>query len=174
MRIAVAVCLSEPLEGQKLALRRFSFRGELASGLRALQPANTNGENPWAYDECASESCFWTSKDATLFATGILNVYVYAENDPVNLIDLNGLDDSDADCAQEVKNVCHTYCWGACSQFCANVCTDIAIHWICTKRKKKPNTCTCFCNRPTGTVVYQNQTALTCAALCGVDPWTCN
>ena len=34
----------------------------------------------------------WTTKDPLLFAGGQTNVYVYAQNDPVNFTDANGLD----------------------------------------------------------------------------------
>jgi RHS repeat-associated protein len=116
----------------------------------------------------------WTAKDPTRFSVlESFNLYEYAGDDPINSLDLNGDDDTDADCVQQVQNACHTYCWGICSQQCAVLCSDIAEHWICAK-KKKPNTCTCFCNRETGTVVYRNQTPLKCAVLCGADPGTCN
>ncbi len=78
---AATALLDAPLEGQKLALRRSSFPRALASGLRALQPANTNRENPCAYDERTSESCTWTEKDPILFDGGQLNIYAYANND---------------------------------------------------------------------------------------------
>jgi RHS repeat-associated protein len=89
MRAATALP-EAPFEGQKLALRRSDFLRELASGLDALQPANTNGESARAYDESASESCIWTSKDPTRFDGG-MNLYGYVVNDPVNLNDPTGL-----------------------------------------------------------------------------------
>jgi RHS repeat-associated protein len=77
------------VEPQKLALRRSSFPRALAPGLRALQPANTNGESARAYDESVSESCTWTSKDPILFSGG-MNLYRYVANDPVNRRDPGG------------------------------------------------------------------------------------
>jgi hypothetical protein len=91
MRAATALP-EPPLEGQKLALRRSGFPRALASGLRALQPANTNRENPCAYDEGASESCKWTSKDPIFFAGDPINLYGYVSQDPVNDTDPSGED----------------------------------------------------------------------------------
>ncbi len=91
MRAATALP-EPPLEGQKLALRRSDFPRELASAVSALQPANTNRENPCAYDGSASESCNWTSKDPWRFKGNSLNIYVYGGNDPVDHVDLTGLD----------------------------------------------------------------------------------
>jgi hypothetical protein len=90
MRAAATAPVAEPLEGQKLALRRFGFPRTLASGLRALQPANTNGKNPCAYDEGTSESCYWTGKDPIRFDGGSFNLYGYVVNDPINSIDPYG------------------------------------------------------------------------------------
>jgi len=90
MRVALALPPNTPACRPKLALRRFAFRGPLASRLRAVQPANTNRENPCAYDEGASESCFWTRKDPIRFRGRQLNFYVDAGNDPVNRRDPRG------------------------------------------------------------------------------------
>ena len=93
MTMRAATALPEaPLEGQKLALRPSSFPRALASGLRASQPANTNRENPCAYDERASESCTWTTKDPIRFRGHQLNLYAYAGCDPVNRRDRRGTD----------------------------------------------------------------------------------
>jgi RHS repeat-associated protein len=88
MRAATALP-EAPFEGQELALRRSGFLRELASGLDALQPANTNGESARAYDESASESCTWTSKDPLRFE-GAVNLYEYSSTDPVNRFDSSG------------------------------------------------------------------------------------
>ncbi|MBX3032733.1 MAG: RHS repeat-associated core domain-containing protein [Bdellovibrionaceae bacterium] len=44
-----------------------------------------------------AETGRWTSKDPILFEGGDANLYGYVLNDPVNLIDPNGLDISDAE-----------------------------------------------------------------------------
>jgi hypothetical protein len=90
MRAATALP-EAPLEGQKLALRRSGVPRALASSLRALQPANTNGENACVYDGSASESCKWTRKDPIRFKGGSFNLYGYGLSDPVNNVDPSGL-----------------------------------------------------------------------------------
>jgi hypothetical protein len=120
MRAATALP-EDPLEGQKLALRRSGFPRTLASGLRALQPANTNRENPCAYDERASESCKWTSKDPIRFDGG-MNLYGYVVNDPVNRIDPRGRDLCGTAVGAAATAACYYACRGAkmlCAQICA-------------------------------------------------------
>jgi hypothetical protein len=74
-------------------------RHELASGLLAMQPANDTWEKCSAYDVNAVGSSIardydpetgrFTAKDPIRFAGGY-NVYVYVENDPVDLSDADG------------------------------------------------------------------------------------
>jgi hypothetical protein len=84
--------LDDPLARSKLALRRSRFPGTLASGLCTLQPSNDNGETCSSYDEPASGSCFWVSKDRSRFRSKETDLYVYASNDPINRIDRTGHD----------------------------------------------------------------------------------
>ncbi len=75
--------------GQKLASGIFRSPVHLASGLRRSQAANDTGENLAAYDEGTSESCYWVARDPIRFDGGV-NLYAYAENDPVNSRDPSG------------------------------------------------------------------------------------
>lgn len=86
----LAVLRPARLAGQDLASGIFASPLAIASGLSHLEPANDTGENGVAYDECTSESCYWTSKDPIRFDGGV-NLYAYAGNDPVNFIDPSGL-----------------------------------------------------------------------------------
>jgi hypothetical protein len=82
--------LDDPLVGSKHALRRSDFLRTLASGVNSSQPANDVGEKSSSYDELVSGSLFWTQKDPVTFAGG-RNLYVYAEDDPLNRADTSGL-----------------------------------------------------------------------------------
>jgi len=112
----------------------------------------------------------WTAKDPIRFDGGQSNFYVYVGNDPVNSLDLNGDDDTDADCVQQVQNACHTYCWGICSQQCTSLCSDVAEHWIC-KKKKNPG-CQCLCNGGNGSP-YRAKDWATCQSYCAPYGGTC-
>jgi len=64
-----------------------------------LYDADTGLVRFGARDYSAAEGR-WTAKDPLLFGGGDSNLYAYAQNDPVNAIDSNGLD---SDCACKVK-----------------------------------------------------------------------
>jgi hypothetical protein len=114
--------------GRKLASGIFASLPDLASASSDLQPANDTGENRSAYDECTSESCYWTAKDPIRFDGGV-NLYAYAENDPVNYTDPSGkspicdwckkkVDDQYKECLEECNKATTIPAFKKCQDEC--------------------------------------------------------
>jgi hypothetical protein len=115
--------------GRKLASGIFASLTDLASASSDLQPANDTRENRAAYDECTSESCYWTAKDPIRFDGGDTNIYAYVGNDPVNRIDASGLAFSNP------TRVCSYRYF-----LCVDGCTSVS-RWQCTTLKLPKEEC---------------------------------
>ncbi len=138
----------------------------------------------------------WTSKDPLRFSGSDLNFFVYAKNDPVNMLDPSGLD--------PLQDLCELlggwFCAppappGCIGPYCgSNVVPPMPappepppppVPGMCYETKpKKPGKCSCICFNiavyPNGKTVKQTRpfgdtTSAQCAVNCaGYDDWECN